>query len=306
MSRGIRTFFAKPPSLRLPLHWHGIGEAFRRDSNCIWRGNEASTEPRLVWHVTLDGAARVYFGSNESVSIPKGMCFLVRRPGNYTYSVDSEVGHWKYVWGSFSGFLVDNFWKAFHAEPAWILRIPLTSPEVALLRRLVRTYRTSAPDPWENTQYSLRLITLLLRRAQGVTVEVPIQSTVRLKTRKIDNLLKPILHDPGLSISKSGWADGLKMSRFQLRRAVQHSLGGTPKEILNQHRLTLACRYLRQRTLSIPEVARKTGIPDSSYFARFFRKMTGLSPMAWRRQFGYASPITSPDHRVGSRNRFSK
>ena len=44
----------------------------------------------------------------------------------------------------------------------------------------------------------------------------------------------------------------------------------------------MAKQYLKDRTLSIAEIAEKTGLEDQSYFSRFFKKKTGQTPSEFR------------------------
>ena len=59
-----------------------------------------------------------------------------------------------------------------------------------------------------------------------------------------------------------------------------HSVG---KEILRQ-RLEIAKRLLANDTLSIAEIAHRTGFCNPAYFTNPFRTATGLTPKRWRRE----------------------
>ena len=56
--------------------------------------------------------------------------------------------------------------------------------------------------------------------------------------------------------------------------------GETVLKLRNRH----ACDLLRNRQLSIGEVAELTGYPDIRYFSRFFRRMNGMTPSEYRNQ----------------------
>lgn len=53
-------------------------------------------------------------------------------------------------------------------------------------------------------------------------------------------------------------------------------------EFLADKRMELAKEYLRDLTLNVSQVAAKAGFDDPGYFARRFRKLTGMSPREWR------------------------
>ncbi|MBP7830029.1 MAG: helix-turn-helix domain-containing protein [Kiritimatiellae bacterium] len=58
--------------------------------------------------------------------------------------------------------------------------------------------------------------------------------------------------------------------------------GQTFKAFLMKARLQRSRALLRDRALSIAEVAARSGFPDANYFSRVFRAGTGITPRAWR------------------------
>ena len=73
------------------------------------------------------------------------------------------------------------------------------------------------------------------------------------------------------------------MSARTLQRRLQEQ-GTSVVELLSEVRKELACVYLRDKTLSITEVAFLLGFEDSSGFARAFRRWTGQSPSEYREE----------------------
>ncbi len=66
-----------------------------------------------------------------------------------------------------------------------------------------------------------------------------------------------------------------------LSRLVRSETGLNLRALAAQTRLHLAQRLLREHAL-VRVVAEAAGFPDQNYFARWFKKQTGQSPMAWR------------------------
>jgi len=62
---------------------------------------------------------------------------------------------------------------------------------------------------------------------------------------------------------------------FQLFRK---QTGVTPLEWLNRHRIDRASQLLLRRTDTIAAIARTVGLPNTTYFARLFRRYTGTTP----------------------------
>jgi AraC-like DNA-binding protein len=85
-----------------------------------------------------------------------------------------------------------------------------------------------------------------------------------------------------LTVDDLARASGLSASH--LAALFRRHLGCAPMAWLQQQRLELACRLLRNAYLSVAEVAAACGYQDANYFARLFRQAHGCSPRAWRQR----------------------
>lgn len=66
---------------------------------------------------------------------------------------------------------------------------------------------------------------------------------------------------------------------YKICHKIQHQ---TPKEIINAQTVNELKGYLTGTDLSIKDLAREFHFEDPSYLCRFFRRMTGRSPMEYR------------------------
>jgi AraC family transcriptional regulator len=76
-------------------------------------------------------------------------------------------------------------------------------------------------------------------------------------------------------------ACGLSSSHFA--RAFRRSTGLPPHAWLNEARVEHAMMLLRQRSLSLSEIALECGFVDQSHFTRVFLRRVGSTPGVWRR-----------------------
>lgn len=65
---------------------------------------------------------------------------------------------------------------------------------------------------------------------------------------------------------------------------IKHFTGKSPLDHIHEYILVLAKDRLRNTTLSVSEISYSLGFDYPNYFARFFRKKTGLSPKVYRNQ----------------------
>jgi len=82
--------------------------------------------------------------------------------------------------------------------------------------------------------------------------------------------------------SVSYYAQRLKVTPSHLNETVRRTLGKTAGQVIRERILLEAQRLLRHSELSVSEVAYHLEFEDPSYFARFFRKLTGQAPAAFR------------------------
>jgi len=81
---------------------------------------------------------------------------------------------------------------------------------------------------------------------------------------------------------------GLSESTFRARfRKAMHE---APHHYVQRCRLDLARELLSDPNLRIKEIAKQLQFSNEDYFARFFRKLTGVSPTKFRKHLVAATP----------------
>lgn len=78
-------------------------------------------------------------------------------------------------------------------------------------------------------------------------------------------------------------ADRFYISKFHLCRVFKEAMKITVIDYLNQVRIRNACRYLRSSSKEVADIALLCGFHDPAYFSNVFKKLTGTSPSAYRR-----------------------
>ena len=77
-------------------------------------------------------------------------------------------------------------------------------------------------------------------------------------------------------------ADAVGASRATVSRLFEKELGRTVGAEILRQRLNLAKKFLKEDTLSISEIAFRTGFCNPAYFTNTFRRATGQTPKSWR------------------------
>jgi AraC family transcriptional activator of pobA len=90
----------------------------------------------------------------------------------------------------------------------------------------------------------------------------------------------------GLSVAQ--YAKSLNVTPARLRAACMEVTGKTPMRVLEERLVLEAKRNLTYTNMTIGQIAYYLGFTDPAYFSRFFSKLAGESPAAFRRRVGGA------------------
>ncbi|MFI8303108.1 AraC family transcriptional regulator [Streptomyces sp. NPDC085927] len=154
----------------------------------------------------------------------------------------------------------------------------LDDPELAGALRRAHTEVTACPDPLEAESRLPWLLTALAHRhstARADAGAVPGAGRIALAVR--DRLADELLAPPSLA----SLATDLGLSRYQLLRAFRTTMGIPPYAWLAQYRVTRA-RGLLEAGLRPAEVAGLVGFADQAHLTRWFRRVLGVTPAAYR------------------------
>ncbi|MCU6434270.1 helix-turn-helix domain-containing protein [Undibacterium sp. Jales W-56] len=88
-----------------------------------------------------------------------------------------------------------------------------------------------------------------------------------------------------VSFRLAALADYLAVSERTVIRHFHQALGTTPASYAQLLKIDLAKRLMETTTLTLEQVAERTGYADPSSFRRLFKRHTSLSPVAYRAQF---------------------
>lgn len=97
-----------------------------------------------------------------------------------------------------------------------------------------------------------------------------------------DRFLQLVFDHSGPVLGVSEYASRLGVSSGYLNKSVRTKTFKAPVDWIEISRLNKAKDLLRGSRLSMAEISKAVGIDDQSYFARFFRKMTGQTPREFR------------------------
>lgn len=84
------------------------------------------------------------------------------------------------------------------------------------------------------------------------------------------------------NLAVSGYADMMAITPNHLTQTVKQLTGKSSSQIIKSKQILEIKRLLVHTNLSVTEIALQLNFPDQSYFAKFFKRETGLSPLQYR------------------------
>jgi AraC family transcriptional activator of pobA len=109
--------------------------------------------------------------------------------------------------------------------------------------------------------------------------------TISRKARQIEKFRTLIDRDFRKQHSLQKYASEIGVTVGHLSRLCREVLGRSSLEVINARIIQEAERELVYTSISIKQLANELGFEDDAYFARFFRKHTGVSPTVFRATF---------------------
>jgi AraC family transcriptional regulator len=158
------------------------------------------------------------------------------------------------------------------------IRDPFIASAIAELHRL------RAQDGGLESGYCdamARALAKYLVYRHGTTVPAP-RTSQRLpawRLRRVTEFVEAHL-DARLTVEDLAQVAGLSAGHFH--RALRQTVGQTPLEFLNRRRIDRARQKLAAEGCSIVELSLQVGFASPSHFSRLFRRLTGVSPAAYR------------------------
>ncbi len=105
-----------------------------------------------------------------------------------------------------------------------------------------------------------------------------------LSPRKLQQAINYIQDNLAEDISLEAIAKELNMSRYHFSRLFSQSMGTAPYQYAIQQRVEKAKQLLKQKDLSMVEIALECGFSSQSAFSRTFSKCVGTTPRKYRQQ----------------------
>jgi len=97
-----------------------------------------------------------------------------------------------------------------------------------------------------------------------------------------EQIREMVMRNPTIPFTVKNIAAAARITPNYFSTIFKKATGVSFTAFLLEHRIALAQQRLRDLTLHVDEVGKRSGFPDGGYFTRRFRKATGMTPTQWR------------------------
>ena len=224
----------------------------------------------FILHYVYSGKGELH-SVNKTYHIEKGQLFIIY-PGQSAYYKADGNEPWLYRWIEFNGSLAADIMSSAGFSDGSAVLCDSEGKIGDAIKQLVDAHGSSY-------EYMMSL----LWYAFSVMVQNPADTKAQTHTEiyltNAQNYIHSNLHK---KLTVSEIADFLGISRNHLSRIFTKEKGMTIQQYIISTKLNTAAQYLKNRDLTIKEIAYSVGYSDPLEFSKAFKKHFTLSPSKWR------------------------
>jgi AraC-like DNA-binding protein len=153
----------------------------------------------------------------------------------------------------------------------------------SILEKCIHEFQQDADLQTEMLYSYVRVLLIFLSRIYNIQYNEKEPNLERDVYRRFQSCIEENykkIHDAGT------YADMLNISISHLNTQIRAQSGKTVMTHLHERLILEAKRILFHTNFSVKEIAYSLGFHDTSYFNRFFKKITGVTPVTYRQDTG--------------------
>lgn len=229
--------------------------------------------------VVLSGSGKLTY-EGESYDLKAGDCAFIDCRKSYSHSTSDEL--WSLRWCHFYAPSLPAVYEKYKERGG----CPVFRPDNvgAFTHLLSELYElASSSDYIRDMRINEKLAALLtLLMEQSWHPESAKVSRKRLELSAVKDYLDEHYTE---KIALDTLAEMFFINKFYMTKIFKESYGTTVNGYLIFKRITRAKQLLRFTDMTVDEIGNAVGMEDANYFSRMFRKVEGISPSEYRKQW---------------------
>lgn len=231
----------------------------------------------FLLHYCVSGKG-YYFANDKKYTIEAGDAFLIV-PNEVTFYQADEEDPWVYLWIGIAGSKVEHYLKYCGLDREHLICHCEHPQQLVVYVNDIIEHSSLSYSNEMYIQGVLFQIFALFSEAANVEYEKALTSRNIYVNRAIEYIQ---MHYQEM-ITVNDIADYVCINRSYLSTLFQRELHMSPQQFLLKFRITKATDFLINSDVSIKNISYSCGYANQLAFSKAFRKITGMSPSAYRK-----------------------
>ena len=222
----------------------------------------------------------IYEGEGTGAANVEAGTIMLLFPGVWhRYRPLQETG-WEEFWVGFEGHFAEYLMRQECFDPLRpLIGIGFNAEFLDIFRRLIDVVK------YEGVAFRQISSCLVIQLLGLVYSSALLKNQTRLRQEQIVQAIRFGIHENWeQTLDFQAIATEQNVSYEWLRKSFKTVTGTSPGQYLLNLKIEKAGQMLRETSLTIAEIAVKTGFESEFYFSRIFKKKTGQAPSEWRKQ----------------------
>lgn len=266
----------------MPINFRSspVNEPFTLDSIGNHWNQECTIRPKgyPLYHYlqTEKGIGNIII-QGEKYELNEGEGVLIAPFIRHSYSRETE--EWLTAFATFTGTIESGISKMLGNRPMIFVDKEKGGQIEILISEIMRKYEN---PPVDAMSLSIDCYRLLMKFVDGIDTHELVNEP--LYKRYVKPVIKEIEthYDTGLTVQKL--SSEVYITPQYLSRLFSRFLGCSAYEYLTTYRITKAKEFLLTNArMEVQEIAQRVGFLDTSHFIAMFKKVTGVTPLEFRK-----------------------
>jgi AraC-like DNA-binding protein len=256
---------------------HAIGREVQTELSYRWDGmRRAGENGRVVFQYTLNGKGAIRIG-NHVTTLTKGQAFLVQFPSDHCYYLPDDSNEWEFIYISVYGTEATRFYEHMQQSVGNIISMPTNAKPIRHIYRVLEKLETvGVYNSYEASSYAYSFLMEVMQyfeyeQQTNVKIPIPIQEAISFIEKNYDQ-------DIGLE----DIVEVSQLSKYHFTRLFAKYTNQTPIQYVTKIRMQQAIELLKQKELSIEEIAIAVGYTNANYFSKVFKQLLHITPSKYR------------------------
>lgn len=266
---------------------YSLGWEKQIDTAYDWDGLARSEIEVIVFQYTLKGAGEIRI-KDFVYQLEAGDAFFVKIPSDHRYRLPNDSEMWDFIHITLFGQEALRCYEKIIDQFGHILKLGLYDPPITHIFDLLKVVsRNQINDSYETSAAAYSFLMKLQQFLLSVDNDQKTPESIAKALVFIENQYKN-------QISLDDIVEASGLSKYHFTRLFHKTVHSTPIQYLTKVRINKSIELLKDKDLTIEEIAVQVGFTNGNYFNKVFRASTELSPGKYRNN----KLLISVDHMI--------